>query len=329
MTTMSREPRGTDYRPDAFLEIRGPDGARALILVEAKARLTAADTVGLVPRLALAVQANKAAGSLVVANYMSPIARARLASPGVSYLDLTGNVRLSVDRPALFIESSGADRDPSPRRRESRSLKGASAARIVRALCDWKPPVGVRELAGRAAADPGYVTRILTLLQKEDVVARDNAGKVTTIRWKDLLQRWSQDYSVARTNRMAMYLEPRGTDALLKRLSKYSERWALTGSSAVPQAAAKAPVRMLSCYVDNIEEAAAELSLRSVEAGSNVRLLEPFDTVVWERNRKEAGLACVAVSQCAIDLLTGTGREPSEAEALLGWMERNEDDWRL
>src|SRR5437016_6365542 len=48
--------------------------------------------------------------------------------------------------------------------------------------------------------------------------------------------------------------------------------------------------------------------------GANVLLLEPFDEVVWERTRDEAGLIRVAVSQCAVDLLTGTGREPAEAE---------------
>ena len=28
-------------------------------------------------------------------------------------------------------------------------------------------------------------------------------------------------------------------------------------------------------------------------------------------------------------LLTGTGREPAQAESLLDWMEENEDAWRL
>ena len=39
-------------------------------------------------------------------------------------------------------------------------------------------------------------------------------------------------------------------------------------------------------------------------------------------------LKTVAISQCAVDLITGTGREPSEAEGLMDWMARNEDAWR-
>jgi hypothetical protein len=35
-----------------------------------------------------------------------------------------------------------------------------------------------------------------------------------------------------------------------------------------------------------------------------------------------------AVSQVAVDLLTGPGRNPSEATALLDWMTANESAWR-
>lgn len=323
-----REPRGVAYRPDALLEVRGPDGAKAVIVVEAKRTITAAEAVALVPRLEAAALENKARASMVVANYLSPFARERLAAAGVSYLDSTGNVRISLDRPALFIEARGTDRDPSPQRPGSRSLKGASAARIVRALCDWKPPAGVRELARRAGTDPGYASRILTLLEREDVITRDRERTVTAVEWKDLLRRWAQDYAVARTNTAYAYLEPRGIDALLGRLGGYSGKWALTGSRAVPRGAASAPARIVSCYIEDPEQAAADLELRNVESGSNVLLLEPFDSVVWERTREEDGRTYVSVSQCAVDLLTGTGREPSEAEALFLWMERNENAWR-
>ncbi len=321
-------PSGKDYGADALLEIRGPDGSRVKIIVEAKQNLTAAEAVALVPRLDRAVRQTKAAGGLVVTTYLSPLTRERLKASGLSYLDLTGNARILLDRPALFIESRGADSNPVPQSRDIRSLKGGSAARIVRALCDWRPPVGVRQLARRAETNPGYVTRVLRLLEKEDVISRDSKGTVATVKWQDLLRRWAQDYAVTRTNRVLAYLEPRGAERLLSRLGDYHGQWALTGSRAVPRAASTAAARTVSLYVDIAEQAAADLELRTVNAGANVLLLEPFDPVVWERVRRDAGLNCVAVSHCAVDLLTGTGREPAEGEALLSWMEKNESAWR-
>lgn len=97
---------------------------------------------------------------------------------------------------------------------------------------------------------------------------------------------------------------------------------------ALPAGVASASSRTVSCYLDNPERAARDLQLSSGDSGANVILLEPFDPVIWERTRKERYLNFVAVSQCAVDLLTGTGREPSEGEALIEWMAKNEDAWR-
>lgn len=36
----------------------------------------------------------------------------------------------------------------------------------------------------------------------------------------------------------------------------------------------------------------------------------------------------VALSQCVVDLLTGTGREPAQADALMTWMAEHENAWR-
>jgi len=59
-----------------------------------------------------------------------------------------------------------------------------------------------------------------------------------------------------------------------------------------------------------------------------VILAEPFDPVVYERNRELDGITYAAPRQNAADLLTSPGRGPSEAEELMEWMARNEDAWR-
>lgn len=322
------QPTGKNHSPDALFEVRGPDGGRAIVVVEAKQRVTAEQAAALVPRLEQAANQNNATGRLLVTSFLSPMARERLSAGGVSYFDLTGNARIVIDSPAIFVESRGADRNPEPLRTDSKSLKGGSAARIVRALCDWRPPTGVRELARRANTDPGYASRILKLLKSEDLISRDTRGRVVEVKWKDLLRQWARDYSVTATNRSFAFLEPRGVDALLRKLTNFKRKWALTGSLAVPRTASIASARTLSCYVESAYEAAEVLGLRKVEAGANVILFEGFDSIVWQRTRHEAGRILVATSQCAVDLLTGNGREPSQGDALLSWMEKNENAWR-
>jgi len=59
-----------------------------------------------------------------------------------------------------------------------------------------------------------------------------------------------------------------------------------------------------------------------------VLIAEPFDPVVYERTTKRDGLTLAAPTQIVADLLTGSGRMPSEGEELLGWMKDNERVWR-
>lgn len=50
--------------------------------------------------------------------------------------------------------------------------------------------------------------------------------------------------------------------------------------------------------------------------------------VVFERSTVDDGVVYAAPSQTAVDLLTAPGRGPSEAGAVLDWMESNESEWR-
>jgi hypothetical protein len=266
--------------------------------------------------------------AMVFTRFASKMARTRLREAGVSYLDLTGNIWLTIDSPAVFIDQQGAETDPAPPGRGVRSLKGAQAARIVRGLCDWQPPVGVRQLADRAGASPGYVSRVLGLLEDEDVIVRTDQGEVSDVRWQDLLRRWSQDYSIRSSNRPVPCLAPRGLSQVRERLGSYVAQYALTGAFAIPPEAQTTPAPLLTCYVANPELAAKELDLRPSDAGVNVILLEPFDSIVFERTRETGGINSVALTQLVVDLLTGSGREPAQAEALISWMEGNERVWR-
>lgn len=302
-------------RPDAVLDVAGPDGTKVRLSVEAKS--------GLVPRAVadLKTRLNNYSSdpALVVSPFLTRSTRERLRAENLNFLDLTGNVRVVLARPGLYVETQGAEQDPSPKRQPGRSLRGAKAARIVRALCDFPPPLPISELAARAKVDISYASRLVEWLSREALLERRPRGPVESVGKVALIRRWAQDYEVLTSNDARSYLDPRGVENLVRALSDGAirGRYALTGSIAANRIAPIAPARLAMLYVDDVESVAASLKVRPAEAGANVMLLVPFDDVVFERTWKDRGLTIVAVSQAAVDLMTGPGRAPSEAEAIL------------
>jgi hypothetical protein len=198
-------------------------------------------------------------------------------------------------------------------------LRGAKAARIVRALCDFPPPTRISELAAKADVDISYASRLVEWLSREALLERLPRGAVQSVDRAQLIRRWAHDYEVLTSNDARTYLDPRGVDNLVRNLSEGAirGRYALTRSIAANRIAPIAPARLAMLYVDDVETAATALMVRPTEAGANVMLLAPFDDVVFERTWQDGGLTIVAASQAAVDLMTGPGRAPSEAEAIL------------
>ena len=309
---------------DAILKIRRPGTPATSVLIEAKARIEPSD----IDSLAAALRPTPDQPVLVAAPFISRRTQERLKEKGFGYADLTGNVRLTLSQPGLFIETTGASENPEPQLRDRKSLKGAKAGRLIRALCDFRPPIGLRDLAKRAGVDAGYASRVVEFMNREALVARATRGPVMSVEWPALLKRWSQEYSPFQRQRSAMYLAPRGLSAILEKLKNTSMRFGVSGSWAAAQVAPIAPPRLLLVYVDRPAAIASELDLRPADAGANVALATPFDPVVYERTSKKNGITIVGLSQVAADLLTSPGRGPNEAESLMEWMREHEDSWR-
>lgn len=286
----------------------------------------------LIPRDVPALIASAGENTIVVSPYLGERTRELLAEAGVSYADATGNLRVVVSSPAIFLEGVGAGQDPERRPRPLHSLRGGAAARVVRALSELWPPYGVRTLAQASATPLGTVSRVVSFLETEALLTRDERKQIIAVDWLALLSRWSKDYGVSKSNLMRSYLEPRGLPVLWPKLASLG-RYAMTGSMA---GTSVAPTRLAMVYVDDAEAAARSLDLVPTEAGANVWLLEPYDDVVFERVRRKSvtvgggALELVAVSlpQTVVDLMTSPGRGPQEAEALLEQMKGAVDDWR-
>lgn len=331
-TDVAAEP-GPAPGVDAELRLRAPDGNEVVALIQAKRLLNTRD----VP---VALETLQRAASrwgdttevvlLLAARYLAPATRQRIAEAGAGYVDATGNMLVAADSPALLLRDRGADRDPwrGPGRPRG-TLRGPPAARVVRALIDFAPPYTVPALSERAGASTGATYRVVKFLEEEGLLERQRYGPIGDVRWRRLLERWSEDYGFAQSNTVETFLEPRGLSALTDRLAGLPDLdYVVTGSLAAERVAAYAPARLATVYVRDIEEAAQVLGLRRVEVGANVALAAGSYDMVFDRAERIDGLRVGALSQVAVDLLTGPGRNPSEANALLDWMAENEPAWR-
>lgn len=322
---------GSRTRVDAMIELVAPDGSSITLVVEAKRVLESRDVAIVREQLQQLIGSHREQG-LVAARYLSPPVRARLAEAGLSYVDATGNVRVSVESPALFVSDRGADRDPwrGPGRPRG-TLKGSPAARIVRAVVDLREPWTVRQLVELARVSTGAGYRVVEYLEREGLAERDRSGLIVRVDWANVLRRWSADFGFTRSNQISRWIAPRGLPDLMDRLARIpgKPRYAVTGTLAADEWAGYAPARNAMVYTEDASALAHLCDLRPAEAGSNVLLAEPEIDVVFDRTlHNRNGVNIAAPAQVVVDLMTGPGRSPSEAEELLSWMSINEGSWR-
>jgi hypothetical protein len=264
---------------------------------------------------------------LIAASYLSSGVREAIEDEGASYVDQTGNVRVVLDDPGLFIVTSGAESNPWPEERRF-TLRGTKAGRVVCALARANPPLGVRELAAAADTDPGYVSRLFGMLDREAIVDRTARGRVKRIDWRKLLLRWSEEAPLERRTTASTWLAARGLRSLWDSLRGADIPYLVTGSAVAAGIAPVAPTRLASVYVEDPEGAAKVLGLRAADAGANVVLLQPEDGSIFDRADDRDGLRTATLPVVVADLLSGPGRSPAEAESLMDWMFTHEEVWR-
>ncbi len=324
---------------DSVLEIKDPQGCRATIIVETKGGPVEARQVSSLSDnwrrklSALSQETSKLEDNsslFVVAPYLGPSARERLAEAGISFADSTGNIRFVINRPAVFIETQGMSKNPWRENTPLRSLRGRGSARVVRGFLDFQPPFGTRELAAKTNSSAASISRVSDLLEREAIISRDSPrGRILSVDWERLVSRWATDYDFLKANAMTPWLAPRGALTLFNQLRDLDLTYAVSGSFAAIRFASVAEPRLVVLYVPNPQEAADKLGLRPADTGGNVLIGRPFDPVVFDRTQSAEGLTYARVTQVLADLIRGPGRGPAEAEGLAEWMRSNEDEWRL
>lgn len=282
----------------------------------------------------------EAAGSrtiLLVSDFLSPRTRELLAKEDISYLDLTGNIRLVMQSPPIYVEVAGADRRPSAAKTErTAGLAGAKVGSVVRFLAEVVPPYGVNDIEAATGISRGYVSRVLDRLGDEALIRRESRGPVESVDWPALLRRRGQSVDLFRANTAQTYVSSNGASAVLDALprSAVAKGVVVTGSFAAVRRAPVAGPALLVLYivpsggVSRFDPTAAELGLRPTDAAPDVVLLLPSNDRVVEDPWEDEGVRCVSLPQLVVDCLGGNGRMPAEGEALIEWMQINTGEWQ-
>ena len=331
-TIRLREPDAavTSNVGDAVVELAGPDGVATSLLFDIKLSLTPryAEEV-LLPKAALVRKVSHYVGFVVLAPWIASRTREILRRHDINYVDLTGNISLRADRPAMVIYTQGAGKDPrrSGARGSRPTLAGIAAGRLVRTLVDFAPPYRATEIAATAGISLPWTSQIVKQLEEQLLVRRD--GRViVSVDWANLLRARAESFDLLRHNSYASMLAPNGIGPVLSALPAHGA--VVTGSYAARVVAPLAVGGQLMIYVRDDQEAVAdELGLLGVaDESADVLVLRAYDDVVFERSRMIDGVEHVAMSQLVLDCLAGPGRSPAGGEAVLAQMADAEALWR-
>lgn len=273
---------------------------------------------------------------LLVSDFLSPRTRELLAKEDISYLDLTGNIRLVMQSPPIFIDVTGADRRPSTSKQRTAGLGGAKVGSVVRFLAEVVPPYGVNDIEKVTGISRGYVSRVLDRLADEALIRREPRGPVESVDWPAMLRRRGQSVDLFRANTARSYVSPNGARAVIEALprSAVADGVVVTGSFGAVRKAPVAGPALLVIYVvpsggvASFDRTASELGLRPTDEAADVVLLLPSNGRVVEDPWIDDGVRFVNLPQLAVDCLGGTGRMPAEGDALIDWMQTNTGQWQ-
>lgn len=322
---------------DGILTIQNAKLEEMNFLVEVKTDLYARDlgkTIEVLQRYQKKV--NRSA-PMIMARFISEPVRQLLKERGISYVDATGNLQLVFPGEDYYIRDVGEKSDPwrMPGRPRN-TLKGVPVAKVLLALIESPSAISIPELIKVAKSSSGVTYRVIEYLEKENLVTiqKIQTGerikqKIVDVKWRKIIERWSEDYGFLKSNDISLCIEPRGLERLLAKLaSEKKAEYVITGSLAANVYAPYATPRLAMIYSKNPYELIDSLGLTPTEAGTNVLIASTEYEIFFNKPKTINGIKYAPPTLVALDLLTSPGRGPAEGEELLNWMEVNQSEWK-
>ena len=251
------------------------------------------------------------------APYVSNASAAICRESGVGYADLAGNCRLAFD--SVYVEKESAE-NPFRESRGRTSLFAPKASRILRVLLgdpqrNWQ----VQQLSSAADVSIGLASRIKAQLEEREwVVVSENGVRVAQP--EAILEAWAGTYDY-RQNLVQEYYTPDSISDTEVAIASWCREndvpYALTGFSAARLSAPRVRYNRASIFVRCKQDVAMNTSLKPVDSGGNVVLLEPYDAGVFDGARDLYGMRAVSPVQLYLDLRSMPGRGEEAAEEIL------------
>ena len=277
---------------------------------------------------AQAARVSKNAIPLVVVPYMGEVGRKRCEQAGVGWLDLSGNARIVA--PGVHILVDGRANRFKSRGRPS-SAFAPKASRIARWLMIHHDRfLTQREIALATDIDEGYTSRVVSRLEDENLVIRDDAGAIRPRDPSLLLDAWREEYDFEKHRILRGHVAARSGDTLLRSLAEtlreYEVDYAASGLGAAWLITRFAGFRLVTAYLREQPPVALleGLSFREEARGANVWFVIPNDEGVFHGASEQDGVRCVHPVQVYLDL----GAHPERAAEAAAELRERYVSWR-
>ena len=262
----------------------------------------------------------KRAIPVVAVPYMGPSGKDACERAGVSWLDFSGNAHIVA--PGIRIIVDGRP-NQFPKRGRPSSAFAPKSSRIARwLLMHPVQAMAQREISQATDVSEGLVSRVVSRLEEEHYVVRDDSGLVRVSSPQLLLDAWQDEYRFSKHTIIQGHVAARSGDALTRfvadALSAAKVEHAATGLSAAWQLTRFAGFRTATFFVpvEPTVSLKSEFGFREDARGANLWLVVPNDAGVFQGADERDGVCCVHPLQVYLDLKEHPERASDAAEQI-------------
>ena len=243
---------------------------------------------------------------LLVVPFMTEDGQKRCAEAGVSWLDLSGNADVTAPGLRVLVEGKQNRFKRPGRVRTAFAPKGARIARWL--LTHPKVSPSQAELAAATGLNPGHVSKVVSKLESDGLVARTRDGGLQVLSPDLLLDTWRAQYDFSKHEIVKGGFAARDgverTRRFADALERQSLRHAVTGLAGAWLVDRFAAFRTATFYLQKplTAEQLEKLGFHAEERGANVWLVVPNDSGVFQGAGQRDGLRTVHPIQMYLDL---------------------------